>query len=98
LLMSLGFARRQVALTVSWQTTTVAVSGSSPACLSAVPPAGWLVWTVFASNLGVVAEPVVTAWVLIVIAIGTLVVANLLAAGPALMASRSNAATLVKAE
>jgi len=95
--MSLGFARRQVALTVSWQTTTVAVIGIVPG-LPLGSAAGRLVWTVFASNLGVVAEPVVTAWVLIVIAIGTLVVANLLAAGPALMASRSNAATLVKAE
>jgi hypothetical protein len=38
------------------------------------------------------------AWVLIALAIGTLVVANLLAVGPAPMASRAKAATLLKAE
>jgi ABC-type lipoprotein release transport system permease subunit len=97
LLKSLGFVRRQVALTVSWQTTTVAVIG----IVVGVPlgiAAGRLIWTAFASNLGVVAVPVVTAWVIAAIAIGTLVVANLLAAGPALMASRSKPATLLKAE
>ncbi len=40
LLKSLGFVRRQIALSVSWQTTTVAAIGIvlvSPAS----PPAGW---------------------------------------------------------
>ena len=97
LLKSLGFVRRQVALTVSWQTSTVAAIG----IVLGVPlgiAAGRLVWTAFATNLGVVADPVVTVWVLAAIAVGTLVVANLLAAGPAVMASRAKAATLLKAE
>jgi hypothetical protein len=82
---------------LSSQTTMVAMIGivlGAPLGIAA----GRLVWTAFASNLGVVAVPVVTAWVLIAIAIGTLVVANLLAAGPALMASRAKAASLLKAE
>ena len=97
LLKSLGFVRRQIALSVSWQTTTVAAIG----IVLGVPlgiAAGRLVWNAFASNLGVVAVPVVTAWVVVAIAVGTLVVANLLAVGPALVASRARAASLLKAE
>ncbi len=97
LLKSLGFVRRQIALSVSWQTTTVAAIG----IVLGVPlgiAAGRLVWDAFASNLGVVAVPVVTAWVVAAIALGTLVVANLLAAGPALVASRARAASLLKVE
>ncbi len=97
LLKSLGFVRRQIALSVSWQTTTVAAIG----IVLGVPlgvAAGRLVWNAFASNLGVVADPVVTAWVVAAIALGTLVVANLLAVGPALVASRTRAASLLKAE
>ena len=97
LLKSLGFIRRQIALSVSWQTTTVAVI----AIVLGVPlgiAAGRLVWDAFASNLGVEVEPIVTTWVVVSIAAGTLVVANLLAVGPALVASRAKAASLLKAE
>lgn len=97
LLKSLGFVRRQIALSVSWQTTTVATIG----IVLGVPlgiAAGRLVWNAFASNLGVLADPVVTAWVVAAIAVGTLLVANLLAVGPAWVASRASAASLLKAE
>ena len=97
LLKSLGFVRRQIALSVSWQTTTVAAIG----IVLGIPlgiAAGRLVWDAFASNLGVVAVPVVTAWVVAAIALGTLVVANVLAVGPALVASRTRAASLLKSE
>jgi ABC-type lipoprotein release transport system permease subunit len=97
LLKSLGFVRRQIALSVSWQTTTVAVIG----IVLGVPlgiAAGRIVWDAFASNLGVAAEPVLTAWVVASIAAATLVVANLLAVGPALAASRAQVASLLKAE
>ena len=39
-----------------------------------------------------------TVWVVAAIAVGTLVVANVLAVGPALVASRAKAASLLKAE
>ncbi len=97
LLKSLGFVRRQVALSVSWQTTTVALIG----IVLGVPlgiAGGRLVWTAFASNLGVVSIPVVTVWVIAAVVVGTLVVANLLAVGPAVVASRSKAAALLKAD
>jgi ABC-type antimicrobial peptide transport system permease subunit len=97
LLKSLGFVRRQIALAFSWQTSTVAIIG----ILLGVPlgvAGGRLVWNAFASNLGVVADPVVTAWIVVSIAAGTLIVANVLAVGPALVASRARASSLLKAE
>jgi ABC-type lipoprotein release transport system permease subunit len=97
LLKSLGFVRRQIALSVSWQTTTVAVIG----ILLGIPlgiALGRVVWSAFASNLGVPAPPVVTVWVIAAIAVGTLVVANVLAVGPAFVASRAKAASLLNAE
>jgi ABC-type antimicrobial peptide transport system permease subunit len=97
LLKSLGFIRRQIALSVSWQTTTVAAIGIALGVPLGIA-AGRLVWDAFASNLGVVAVPVVTPWVVASIAAGTLVVANLLAVGPALAASRTRTASLLKSE
>jgi ABC-type lipoprotein release transport system permease subunit len=53
---ALGFVRRQAAVAVFWQTTTVALAG----IVIAVPAgivAGRLIWQAFAANLGVVAVP-----------------------------------------
>ncbi len=97
LLKSLGFLRRQVVSTVLWQTTTVALIG----LVVGVPlgvAIGRLVWRAFADYLGVVPVPVVTLPEIGAIALGTLVVANLLAAGPALAAARIRPASLLRAE
>jgi ABC-type lipoprotein release transport system permease subunit len=97
LLKALGFVRRQVAISVVWQTTTVALVG-----IVIGVPAGIIVgrgvWRLFANNLGVLPVPVVIAWVIVAVALGTLIVANVLAMGPALVASRSRAASLLKTE
>ncbi len=97
LLKSLGFVRRQVALTLAWQTSTVALIG----IVIGVPigvAIGRLVWQAFADNLGVVPVPVVSLWVVVAIAFGTLVVANVLAIGPALVATRTPPARLLRTE
>jgi ABC-type lipoprotein release transport system permease subunit len=97
LLKSLGFLRRQVAFTLTWQTTTVALIG----ILVGVPGGialGRLVWRLFADNLGVVPVPVVPGGVILAVAVGTLVAANLLAIGPALVAARSTPAMLLRSE
>ena len=86
LLRSLGFVRRQVALSVYWQTTTVALIGiviGVPAGIAV----GRSVWGVFARSLGVPAVTVATVWVIVVVAVATLVVSILLAVGPAFAAS-----------
>jgi len=97
LLKSLGFVRRQIALSVSWQTTTVAVIG----ILFGVPAgvaAGRVVWSEFANNLGVGTGPVVTVSTMALVALGTLVVANVLAVVPAYVAARSRPASLLRVE
>jgi len=97
LLKSLGFLRRQVAYTLSWQTTTVALIGIVVG-LPAGVALGRLVWRIFADNLGVVPVPTVAGRVIVLIALGTVVVANVLAIGPALVAARSTPAALLRSE
>jgi FtsX-like permease family len=97
LLKALGFVRRQVAFAVFWQTTTVALVG----IVIGVPAgivAGRLIWQAFAANLGVVPVPVVSARTFAVAALGTVILANVLAAGPALLAARARPATLLRTE
>jgi hypothetical protein len=97
LLKTLGLYRRQVAFSVGWQTTTVAAIG----IVIGVPlgiAAGRAVWSAFADNLGVGTEPVITVWVMLVLAAATLVVANLLAVVPAFVAARARPASLLRTE
>jgi len=97
LLMALGFIRRQVAFSVYWQTTTVALIG----IVIGVPvgiAVGRGVWQVFAHSLGVLSVTAVTVWVIAVVAAATVVVAVLLAVGPALVASRARPASLLRSE
>jgi ABC-type lipoprotein release transport system permease subunit len=88
LLKVLGFARRQVAETVRWQATTLAVAG----LVAGLPlglAAGQALWRAFAVSFGVVAVPVAPPGLLAVLAAAVLVGANLLAAGPAIAAARA---------
>ena len=50
------------------------------------------------ANLGVVAVPVVSAWTFAVAALGTVILANVLAAGPALVTARARPASLLRVE
>lgn len=97
LLKSLGLLRRQVALSVTWQTTTVALIG----IVIGVPlgiAAGRAVWTAFAENLGVSTQPVVAATEMALLVAGVLLVANLVAVVPALLAARASPASLLRTE
>ena len=97
LLKVLGFVRRQTAFAMSWQTTTVAVVGLVVGLPLGIA-AGRLGWDLFAGYVGFVAVPVVVAWGLIALAAGTIAVANLLAAGPAIAAARIRPAAALRAE
>jgi hypothetical protein len=97
LLKVLGFVRRQAAFAMSWQTTTVAVVGLVVGLPLGIA-AGRLGWQLFAGYIGFVAVPVVVAWGLVALAAGTIAVANLLAAGPAVAAARTRPAALLRAE
>jgi FtsX-like permease family len=95
LLKVLGFVNRQVAAAVAWQTSTLALIG----IIVGVPVGvvvGQAVWNAFANNLGAVPISVVPVWLVVTLAVGVLVVANLLAIGPALVATRSKPARLLQ--
>ena len=97
LLKSLGFVRRQVGAAVCWQATTVALVGIVVGMPIGIA-VGRVLWRVFATNFGVVPVPVVQPGLLAVLAAGVLAAANLLAAGPALFAARSNPGRLLRTE
>ncbi len=96
LLKVLGFVNSQVIWVVSWQATTLALVG----ILIGVPIgliAGRVTWDLFANNLGVVTVSVVPVWLIGALAVVVIVVANLLAIGPALTATRSEPRLLIEA-
>jgi putative ABC transport system permease protein len=97
LLKVLGFVNRQVASAVAWQATTLGLVG----IVIGVPlgvAAGQAIWRAFANNLGVVPVSVVPIWLVAVLVAGVIMVANLLAIGPALAATRSKPARLLRAQ
>jgi hypothetical protein len=97
LLKALGFVRSQVGAAVAWQATTIALIGVAVGVPLGIA-SGEAVWRAFAGSLGVVPDPVLTAWVLAAIAAGVVVLANLLALGPALVSSRLRPAELLRIE
>lgn len=97
LLKVLGFVRHQVAAVVSWQATTVALVGIAAGMPLGIA-AGKIAWRVFATDFGVVPVSVVPAALLVALAVGVLVAANVLAVLPAVLVARSRPAQLLRAE
>lgn len=96
LLKVLGFVNRQVASAVAWQATTLALIG----IVIGVPlgvAVGQATWKAFANNLGAVPVSVVPVGLVGGVVAGVVVAANLLAVGPALVATRSKPARLLQA-
>ena len=96
LLRVLGFTRRQLTMTVAWQATTIAAVG----LLVGMPlgiAAGRGFWTLFAHAISAVSEPVVPASATLLVAAGTLVLANLVAAVPGRAARGVQTMTLLRA-
>jgi ABC-type lipoprotein release transport system permease subunit len=88
LLKALGFVKGQVGATVCWQASTVALVG----IIVGIPlgvAVGQAVWRAFATNLGAVPVSVVPVEIMAGLGVGVLVVANLLAVAPAVVAARS---------
>jgi hypothetical protein len=97
LLKTLGFTRRQLAATVGWQSTVVAVVGLVVGVPLGIAVGRWL-WIAFAHALSAVPSPVVPAGSVALAAVAALVLANLVAALPGRSAARTPAALLLRAE
>jgi FtsX-like permease family len=97
LLKILGFTRRQLSATVAWQSTAAITAGT----IVGVPVGialGRRLWDLFARQISVVPEPTVPALTVVLIVIGALVIANLVALLPGRLAGRTPAAALLRAE
>ena len=95
LLKVVGFVNGQVASTMAWQATTLAVVG----IVIGVPLgllAGRAIWLAFANNLGAVPVSIVPVWIICLLVAGVLIVANLIAVIPALVAVRSKTRELLR--
>lgn len=96
-LKTLGFVPRQVSAAIAWQATTVVLV----ALVLGLPlgiAAGRTAWAVVAGQIGVVVRPTVPWAIVLGLVPAALLIANLVAAGPALAAGRIRPATVFRSE
>ncbi|MGH8986034.1 MAG: FtsX-like permease family protein [Acidimicrobiia bacterium] len=97
-LKALGFVRPQVAVAVGCEATTLAALSLLIGLPLGVLVARWG-WTIFANQLGVVAEPVVPfPWGVMAVALGALVLALAVAVLPGRSAARTQPAFALRSE
>jgi ABC-type lipoprotein release transport system permease subunit len=97
ILKALGFVRGQVSAAVAWQATTVAAISLTVGLPLGVALGRWT-WSLLIDRIGLGAEPV-TPWpALLAGVLGTVLVANLVAAWPGWMAARTRPAVALRAE
>jgi hypothetical protein len=97
LLKTLGFSQRQLAATVSWQASVAAVIGIVMGVPVGIALGRWL-WILFAHQIFAVSDPTVPVGQVVLVAVGALVLANLVAAVPGRIAARSSTALLLRAD
>jgi putative ABC transport system permease protein len=97
ILKTLGFVRGQVSGTVAWQATTFGALALTIGIPIGVIVGRWG-WNVFADHLGVVPDPVVPAFTVLLLIPATIVVANLLSVLPGRIASRLRPGPVLRTE
>jgi FtsX-like permease family len=97
LLKTLGFVRRQLAVAVAWQASVAAVVGVVVGVPVGIALGRWL-WDLFARDINAVPVPSVPAAQIVLVAVGALVLANLVAAVPGRVAARTRTALVLRAE
>jgi ABC-type antimicrobial peptide transport system permease subunit len=97
LLETLGFTHRQLAAAVSWQASGAAVVGIVVGVPLGIVLGRWL-WVLFARLIYAVPEPTVPVLWVALIAVGAVVLANVVAAVPARSAARTPTALMLRAE
>ncbi|MGA8678847.1 MAG: ABC transporter permease [Acidimicrobiales bacterium] len=97
LLKTLGFTQRQLAAAVAWQASVAAMIGAAVGVPVGIALGRWL-WILFAREIYAIPEPSVPVLEVVVIVLGTLVLANLVAAIPGRIAARTPTALVLRAE
>jgi ABC-type lipoprotein release transport system permease subunit len=97
LLKTLGFLQRQLAAAVAWQASVSAAVGVVVGVPLGIILGRWL-WDLFARQIYAVPEPTVPTLSLVLVGVGAIVLANIVAAIPARIAARTSTATMLRAE
>jgi ABC-type lipoprotein release transport system permease subunit len=97
LLKTLGFTQRQLAGAVAWQASVAAIVGVIVGVPAGIALGRWL-WTLFARAIFAVPEPSVPVTQVVLVALGALVLANVVAAIPGRLAARTSTALVLRAE
>ena len=97
LLKTVGFVRWQLAAAVAWQATVAAIVGIVVGIPLGIVAGRWL-WDLFARQIYAVPYPTVSVVSVLLVALGTLLLANVVAAVPARNAARTPTALMLRAE
>jgi predicted lysophospholipase L1 biosynthesis ABC-type transport system permease subunit len=96
-LKTLGFVRRQLVAAVAWQSSIAIAIG----VVIGVPVGillGRLLWDLFAHEIDAVPVPSVPGVIILLIVVGALVLANIVASVPGRMAARTSTAIVLREE
>jgi len=96
-LKTFGFTHRQLAAVVAWQASVAAVIGIVVGLPIGVALGRWL-WILFAHQIFAVPQPTVPLASVVLVAIGALVLANVVAVLPGRSAARTPTAVLLRSE
>lgn len=97
LLRVMGFVGRQVSAAIAWQATIVAVVALAVGLPLGVAAGRWT-WTLVTDQLGLPPDPLVPGLGLLLLALASLAVVNVVAIVPGLLAVRPQPATLLRVE
>ncbi|HEY5026376.1 MAG TPA: FtsX-like permease family protein [Acidimicrobiales bacterium] len=97
LLKTLGFTQRQLAAALAWQASVAAVIGVVVGVPVGIALGRWL-WDLFARQIYAVPDATVPVVSVVVVALGALVLANIVAALPGRSAARTPTAVLLRSE
>ena len=97
LLKALGFTKRQLAGAIAWQASVAVGIG----CVIGIPlgiALGRFLWDLFVGQISAVPDPTIPAVSVVLIGVGALVLANVVAAVPGSIAARTPTAQLLRSE
>jgi hypothetical protein len=97
LLKALGFTQRQLASAIAWQATVAAVFGA----VVGIPVGiviGRELWELFARSIDAVPDASIPSLSILIVGVGTVVFANLVAAIPGRIAARTSTALVLRTE
>lgn len=97
LLKSLGFTKRQLASAIAWQASVAVGIG----CLIGIPlgiALGRFLWDLFVRQIHAVPDPTIPTWSIVLIGLGAVILANVVAAIPGRIAANTPTAQLLRSE